>query len=115
MQIFIVYDIIFSEILLENLSDKKDFVKINNLSININGKSLKTEGKKGNLDSNKIPSPYLTGVFDRIVKMPYSFTASLETNRGCPYGCAYCDYGSPLTYFKNIVPLDEQRVKDEIE
>jgi radical SAM superfamily enzyme YgiQ (UPF0313 family) len=108
-------EIIFSEVLLENLLDKKDFSKISNLSININKKTLKTERKKGNLDLNKIPSPYLTGVFDKIIKLPYSFTASLETNRGCPYGCAYCDYGSPLTYLKKIVPFDEERVKDEIE
>ncbi len=34
-----------------------------------------------------IPSPYLSGVFDSILKDGYNFTASLETNRGCPFAC----------------------------
>jgi len=106
----------FSEILVTYLSDDKNFSRINNLSINVNGNTMRTEIKKGDIDINKIPSPYLTGVFDKIVQSsPYSFTASLETNRGCPYGCAYCDWGSPLMNCKRILPFDEQRVKDEIE
>ncbi len=40
------------------------------------------------------PSPYLAGIFDEMVaKSPYRFSAILETNRGCPYGCAFCDWG----------------------
>lgn len=40
------------------------------------------------------PSPYLEGYFDKIVaESPYNFSAILETNRGCPYGCAFCDWG----------------------
>ncbi len=109
-------EIPFSEVLLENLSaGKKDFSKISNLSINMGGKSLKTDVKKGNPDLSKIPSPYLTGVFDKIIKMPYTFTASLETNRGCPYSCAYCDWGSPLMKAVSLASFNEQRVKDEIE
>ncbi|PIT88162.1 MAG: hypothetical protein COU29_04085 [Candidatus Magasanikbacteria bacterium CG10_big_fil_rev_8_21_14_0_10_36_32] len=108
-------EIVFSEILLELLSSKPDFTKINNLSINIDGQTVRTETKHHKLDINKIPSPYLTGVFDKIIKLPYSFTASLETNRGCPYGCAYCDWGSPLTNCKTIIPFDEKRVEKEIE
>ncbi len=41
------------------------------------------------------PSPYEMGVFDSIIKnTKYSFSAILETNRGCPYGCAFCDWGA---------------------
>lgn len=40
------------------------------------------------------PSPYGMGVFDSIVKSaPFAFSAILETNRGCPYSCAFCDWG----------------------
>ena len=45
-----------------------------------------------------IPSPYLAGYFDEIVDEmreqglePY---ALWETNRGCPYSCTFCDWGS---------------------
>ena len=36
-----------------------------------------------------IPSPYLSGHFD---KMRYPVT-SFETNRGCPYKCTFCTWG----------------------
>ncbi len=36
-----------------------------------------------------IPSPYLTGVFYGI----NGTQAIVETNRGCPFGCAYCFWG----------------------
>ena len=108
-------EIPFSEILLERLSNRPDFSKVCNLSLNIGGKTLQTEIKKGNPDLSIIPSPYLTGIFDEIIKLPYTYTASLETNRGCPYGCAYCDWGSPLMKCNKMSLFDEQRVKDEIE
>ncbi|MBQ2842501.1 MAG: radical SAM protein [Clostridia bacterium] len=40
-------------------------------------------------------SPYLDGWFDRILeKHPHiEFNTILETSRGCPNSCAYCDWG----------------------
>lgn len=59
------------------------------------------------------PSPYLTGVFDDIIKNgEYPFSCVLETNRGCPFNCCYCDWGelgSPVRLF----PLE--RVFAELE
>lgn len=42
------------------------------------------------------PSPYLTGIFDDIMSEnpDVDFLCVLETNRGCPYNCAYCDWCS---------------------
>lgn len=47
-------------------------------------------------DVSDLPSPYLTGVFDEILKAEpdTDFLTVLETNRGCPYSCAYCDWCS---------------------
>ena len=45
----------------------------------------------GNLDD--IPSPFLTGLYD-IYGEANSFIAIIETNRGCPFGCTFCDWGS---------------------
>jgi len=41
------------------------------------------------------PSPYLTGIFDSLfVQYPsILFSMTLETNRGCPHSCTYCDWG----------------------
>ena len=45
-------------------------------------------------DLKELPSPYLTGVFEPLFeKYPdFEFLSVLETNRGCPYQCAYCDW-----------------------
>lgn len=41
------------------------------------------------------PSPYLDGWFNSIIDAypDFRFNAILETSRGCPYSCAYCDWG----------------------
>jgi len=62
-----------------------------------------------------IPSPYLTGVFDNIISAnPDAVWAmTLETNRGCPYACTFCDWGG-VTYSK-IKRFGLERVDSELE
>ena len=44
-------------------------------------------------ENRDLPSPYLTGLFDdMIARHPdIMFSMTLETNRGCPYSCSYCE------------------------
>ena len=42
-------------------------------------------------DLDHIPSPYLSGLMDPFFEGPY--LPLLETNRSCPYRCAYCAWG----------------------
>lgn len=59
------------------------------------------------------PSPYIEGWFDGIVeKHPeITFNAILETSRGCPHQCAYCDWGL-LKAKTRLFPLE--RIQSEI-
>lgn len=60
-----------------------------------------------------IPSPYLDGIFEGIIKREKgSLSAIFETNRGCPYACAFCDWGG-MTRSK-IIKTNKQRVFDTI-
>lgn len=47
-------------------------------------------------DLDSLPSPYLTNLVWDLVKPVegVSYIASWETNRGCPYECTFCDWGS---------------------
>lgn len=47
-------------------------------------------------DLNTIPSPYLCGLFDQIMKdnPDTQWIAIWESNRGCPFSCSFCDWGS---------------------
>jgi len=67
----------------------------------IQGKSVELFYPKRRLQDLQIPSPYLTGVFDFIIKKypDVMWAMSLETNRGCPYSCTFCDWGG-TTYSK---------------
>jgi|19_taG_2_1085344.scaffolds.fasta_scaffold09072_3 radical SAM superfamily enzyme YgiQ (UPF0313 family) len=66
-----------------------------------------------NLDD--IPSPYTNGIFDELM-LSYKnidWNVMLETNRGCPYKCTFCDWGS-LT-FNKIKKYSIERVKEDFD
>jgi hypothetical protein len=62
-------------------------------------------------DLDALPSPYLTGEFDHIDPAAWVFAVSIETNRGCPYGCTFCDWGSAI--LSRIRKFDPDRVLAE--
>ncbi len=49
-------------------------------------------------DLSVIPSPYLGGVFDDLMERNpgEQWLALWETNRGCPFSCTFCDWGSAI-------------------
>jgi radical SAM superfamily enzyme YgiQ (UPF0313 family) len=58
---------------------------------------------------DEIPSPYLNGVFDCYGDVS---AAIIESNRGCPFGCTFCDWGSATQ--QKVRKFSVQRVRDEI-
>lgn len=60
------------------------------------------------------PSPYLNGYFDKIIKEhpEKDFMALIETSRGCPNSCAYCDWSNMKSKIRKF-PLE--RIYGEIE
>jgi hypothetical protein len=65
-------------------------------------------------DLNEIPSAILLGIYDGFIPAgggPGGF--NLETNRGCPYGCTFCDWGSAT--LSRIRKFDLDRVFAELE
>ena len=44
-------------------------------------------------DLNDVPSPYLSGLLDEFLA-DKDFCPIIETNRGCPYACTFCNWGA---------------------
>jgi tRNA A37 methylthiotransferase MiaB len=105
-------EIVFKQIL---LSDPTGYQNISGILINNHGTVIDTGISNRIQDLDCLPSPYLTGLFDQVVKDHPNiiWNGTLETNRGCPYACTFCDWGS-LTYNK-VKKFNLERVFAELE
>lgn len=75
--------------------------------------TLRAPARERPNDISEFPSPYKDGMFDEIMKLPFSFHAYQETHRGCPYSCTFCDWGSAV--YTKVRPFSDDRVLAEIE
>lgn len=66
-------------------------------------------------DLAQLPSPYLTGVFDELVERypELKWLALWESNRGCPFSCSFCDWGSATA--AKVYRFDEARLYAEVD
>ena len=92
------------------LLDGKSPDSVANIAFRKDGRYVKTAEKSFCL--SEYPSPYLTGIFDGIADGETNFSAILETNRGCPFKCAFCDWGT-LGSRVRLFPME--RIKAEID
>jgi radical SAM superfamily enzyme YgiQ (UPF0313 family) len=61
-----------------------------------------------------VPSPYTTGVFDNIVKNnpDLYWYMVMESTRGCPYSCTFCDWGGGI--YSKVRKYNLEKVEQEI-
>ncbi len=60
-----------------------------------------------------LASPYLDGTFDALVEQGANPSAAiLETNRGCPFACTFCDWGQAIE--SRVEELPVERVFGEL-
>jgi radical SAM superfamily enzyme YgiQ (UPF0313 family) len=78
--------------ILENLAAKKRLDDIPNIAFRSGEKIITCAEKCEGVED--YPSPYLSGIFDSLLNVTpgIEFNAQLETNRGCPYHCSFCDW-----------------------
>lgn len=64
-------------------------------------------------DVSFYPSPYVMGVFDNLLKEnpDIEFHTTIETNRGCPYSCSYCQW----CHSHKVRMFPMEKIKAEIE
>ncbi|MEZ5977453.1 MAG: NAD-dependent epimerase/dehydratase family protein [Planctomycetota bacterium] len=78
---------------------------------NGDGEILRTETSGRSRDIDEIPSPYLTGIMDQF--FDGKLAPMIETNRGCPFRCAFCVQGT--TFYTKVYYFDQERLRQEIE
>jgi radical SAM superfamily enzyme YgiQ (UPF0313 family) len=103
-------ELIFEEICTVYLKDK-DFSKVNGIQT----KDFTNPPATRINDLTSLPSPYLTNlVWDLVEKREdIQWIASWETDRGCPYQCTFCDWGSATA--TKLRKWEEDRLFKEIE
>ncbi len=87
-------------------ADNRDLSCIHNISFRTHTNDIvkTTSSPVADID---LPSPYLEGIFDLLIRNGnFNFCAVIETNRGCPNHCTYCDWGRLGSKFK-MFPLDK--------
>ena len=108
-------EITFKELLLENLKENPDFNSVAGCSVKQPDLStLVTPERPRIQDINAMPSPYLNGLFDEMIKAcPFVLETTIETTRGCPYQCTFCEIGTK--YYQKIKTQSVEKVKKELD
>ena len=85
--------------------------EVDGLTVRIGDSIVRTPDRERLADLNSVPSPYLAGLFDHLPAEQGIW--AVETNRGCPYGCTFCDWGSATK--SRIRKFDMERVTAELD
>lgn len=98
--------------ILENLSDYAQVPSISYIKEGVYRKNPNFERMK---DMTTLPSPYLSGIFDSLMEEhpEEKWIVLWETNRGCPFSCTFCDWGSATQ--SKLFQFELSRLYKEIE
>ncbi|MCP9882397.1 hypothetical protein KBY65_07875 [Cyanobium sp. Alchichica 3B3-8F6] len=101
--------------LLEAIQSQQGLDTVPSSSYLVDDEVVKNSNLERISDLSLIASPFLSGVLERTMR--YNSTEKWiglwETNRGCPFTCTYCDWGS-ATASKKIGMFDYGRLEEEM-
>lgn len=94
---------------------KRSYIDVPGVSYIRDGIFYNNKGLSRLKNFDGCPSPYLSGVFDKLVQEnpKEQWLASWETNRGCPFSCTYCDWGSATN--SKVARFEMDRLYAELE
>lgn len=101
----------FTDLLKGFLDKNFDPSQLKSLMYRENGVGKITE-RKIFTDLDELKSPYLEGVFDKLMKEDWKWQALQETHRGCPYGCFAGD--TVVSLPDGLFRLNEQKYNGHV-
>jgi hypothetical protein len=109
-------EVTFAELLTRLADDPHDLDRLHDVDglsyVGGDGRLARTPDRERVATLDQLPSPYLTGEYDHLPVSAFTSTLAVESNRGCPYGCTFCDWGSAT--LARIRKFDLDRVKAEL-
>lgn len=109
-------ELIFRELLKENLNSRPDWSAIAGISYQTSdGQTISTPRPASRW--TEMPSAYSSGYLTSSIEFCLSknlpFYALWETNRGCPHSCSFCDWGSNT--MSKIRQFSDEQIHKDIE
>lgn len=94
-------------------TDRRAWRDIEGATFRAGEEAVRTPDRPRIANLDDLPSPYLTHEFDHIDPASWNYCLPVETTRGCPYGCTFCDWGSDT--MSRIRTFAADRVTAEID
>lgn len=85
--VFYEGEVTFKEALLVHLNERPDLAKVPGLAFRLEGEVVKTPNRERLSNLDLLPSPYLEGTFDELLREVVEPLSTWEGNRGCPFSC----------------------------
>lgn len=102
--------------LLDSYPDRESWASLPGVSmVKADGSFVRNKNSDRVRDLDEIPSPFLEGAFDSIMKANpnESWIGLWETNRGCPFRCTFCDWGSATA--GKVTKFGDERLFEEVD
>ncbi len=107
----------FLRILQQRRSASPDYTQVRGVSLVSGGRAVTTGPGEKLPKTIELPSAYASGYLDEAIRYCRQreprFVAPWETNRGCPYSCTFCDWGSAT--MTKLRSFTSDRIAQEIE
>jgi 2-(S-pantetheinyl)-carbapenam-3-carboxylate methyltransferase len=103
----------FAEVLRRRLRPEPEWHSVEGITYRIGDTSVQIESPATHGSGVQTGSPYLRGHLKNAIELCHAretrFYALWETNRGCPYSCTFCDWGSATMSRIRSVPMEQIR------